>query len=350
MLEGLRQHPEAALLREALDGFGFPGAWPCEAGGPGRARCGPFVGPRQGVARWRVELPGQPVGEPVVGGDGSAWIRCEPEGLVRVSAQGEAARVHASWPSDLPPLLVRDEPRCFDPLLSELGQPPGIEVLRAEDGLLFAVEGTRLVCWDSAGLPRWQVVRLQGASRRRLTLGHELLAETTTSPLRADLTRKTSVRWLARRDGAIRHEEQLSGRAVSVVYAGEGAWLVSDGERLRCLTPPTLRWEQPLGDATAPAVGGGRVVLSTLSGLRAFDLASGEPLFRRRGLRASHPPLLDAEGGLVLALGGDLLGLDPEGRRRWRLPLGPYGPLGPPVCASPGVVVLTAGRSLVAVA
>lgn len=349
-LEGLRQHPDSALLCAALPELGFPGAWPCEAGGPDRARCGPFVGPREGIARWRVELPGQPVGEPLVGREGSCWIRCEPEGLVRVSARGEASRVHPSWPSHLPPLLVDDEPRCFDPLLSELGQPPGIEVLRGSDGALFAVEGSRLVCWDPSGLPRWQVVRARGASRRRLTLGRALLAETTTSPMRADLTRKTSVRWLDRRAGTLRHEEQLSGRALSVAYAGEGGWLVSDGQRLRCLAPPSLRWEQHLGDASAPAVGGGRVVLSALNGLRAFDLASGEPLFRRRGLRASHPPLIDAEGGLVLALGGDLLGLDPEGQRRWRLNLGGYGPLGPPVCASPGLVVLTAGRSLVAVA
>ncbi|HBP19642.1 MAG TPA: hypothetical protein DEA08_17865, partial [Planctomycetes bacterium] len=249
-----------------LGDFGFAGPWPCEAGGPRRARCGPFVGPRQGVARWRVELPGRPVGEPIVGSEGSSWIRCEPEGLVRVSARGEVALVHPTWPNDLPPLLVEDEPRCFDPLLSELGAPPGIEVLRTNEGTLFAIEGTRLVCWDASGMPRWQVARLQGASRRRLTLGDELLAETTTSPLRADLTRKTSVRWLGLREGGVRHEEQLSGRAVNVAYAGEGLWLVSEGQRLRCLAPPELRWEQPVGDATAPATGGGRVALSALDG------------------------------------------------------------------------------------
>ncbi|MGE0709196.1 MAG: PQQ-binding-like beta-propeller repeat protein [Planctomycetota bacterium] len=337
-LEGLRHHPDTAPLAALLPELGFPGAWPCEGGDAARRRAAPCCGPRRGVQRWRVELPGRPLGEPVVDARGGAWVRVETAGLVRVGPEGALVAARPDWPVDLPPLLVAGEPRGLDPLLGELATGPGREVLRGADGSLYACDGTRVLCVDADGLPRWtgtatKPLRLAGLDERLVAVASE-----------------HALAWLERASGAWLPDVPLRRPASPALAVGDGRWLVSDAHELTCLRPPERRWSLALSEPGPLALGGAGLIVASLAGVSCLDLERGEPRWQAPGLSVTQPPLVDADGAVYLVQGGDLIGLDPRGARRLRVGLGALGPLGPPVSGGPGLLYLTAGRSLVAVA
>ncbi len=350
VLRGLRLNPDhPGLLARAVELAEGLDPWPSAQGGFDGA-CASFqAGPDAGVLRWRIQLPYEPVGCPLVHSDGSIFVSMFPSGIVRVTPDG-AISVHSDWwPSDVPPVLSSGLPVAFDPGLDEVsgagvdGDAPQ-ELWPAalgEEGWSYALSPTHVLGvgpelgqrWVSpCTAPRALTVAKGGAlaviAQRNLNV---LAAETGESSFQGAL--------------------EFVDRAV---FAPHGALVLSGWEGIDPAVvchevDGSVRWQRRR-DTSAFAVNERVVVAtSTTDGVNAFDLGSGELCWEQRELRTGGGVALDARGYAYVLGPGWVAGIRPDGSLLFRLSLPTRGSRNGVALGSDATAYVTSGRALVAI-
>lgn len=348
-IEALRRAPQDERVLVALRELGWSGPWSAEDGDASGASRSPLPGPGEGVVAWRAELPQSLMGRPRVGPWGRVIVRGVTSGVYRLDHDGRAIEPLGEWPTNVPPLLVGEDPGAFDPgthLFRSPGWEPGQVGLSARDagGEAWVAGRHALTALDPDGLPRWRAPISGPATRLAVGPRGPVWALFTPSGEEGTLLALSRERGEALGAHVLPHPGSL------VVTPEGAAWVGGPGSLIELGPDGRLRRRVAIDGLPRLALGPGLLLAATRGqGLLALDPADGRELWRRSGLRATLAPAIDANGAAVLVTAeGRVVGLDPAGGLRFELAVDRRGTLGAPSLGL-GRAYLTAGRWLLAI-
>jgi hypothetical protein len=361
---GLRQRAQRALLgaaaldrfdpqvRRSLEELGVHGLWPSERGCPRNQQRAPLAGPREGVLRWRCELPRRVLGWPRVGLAGDVILRATPAGLVHVAAGGHRVELLDHWPAAVPPNLHAGAPRALDAARLAPRGPgplPGVELapyVEAGDWR-YALLPEAVLALGPHDVPAWRLAAARPLELAASDDGPLYLAAGLPSPGRVLAVDRHTGRLLWQLD-----PEPAAQTPPTVSAADDGSLLTRHGSLLRCVEPDGgLRWTRRRAGTSDPATTGDRVLVCEAdAGLVCLDLGSGEPRWRRAALRSQHGPVVDLEGWTYLVTHrGALAAANSAGELVFELRLGGAGLPGPVALGWDHTAYVAAGDSLAAI-
>lgn len=384
-----RLAPEEPARRARLVELGRGhGLWPSERGCAGNRQASPLRGPDAGVMRWRLPLPRDPVGRPLVDLGGRVVVRCAAS-LLEIDPEGRGVTAGPEWAgASLAASLRVGRPCAFDVQAGTVFGPERTAILvrpvhaAARGPGAYAVDRRGLVGLDGAGSLVWS---------RQLPGNLVDLAAGVAGPVAAytaapDEDALPTARVVAL-DGATGQVDwqwgepstrradlaDLVGPAASlppgpgfggpfVGVAADGAVVAATSARrpfveagatlsggLVCLTPAgARRWWTKLEVTSGVALHGDRAAVTGPDGVTVLDLATGEPVhvFPARG---ANPPVFDGRGVLYVTTGdGQLTALAPDGTVAWRLPVRGTGRFGALALGDDGWGYALFGRELIA--
>lgn len=387
-VRAFRLAPEEPARRARLVELGRGhGLWPSERGCAGNRQASPLRGPDAGVMRWRLPLPRDPVGRPLVDLGGRVIVRCAAS-LLEVDPDGRGVKPGPEWGAALAASLRAGRPCAFDVLSGTVfGQERTAVLVKpvhaaARGPGAFAVDrrglvgldGTGSLVWgrplegtiadlaagvagpvaaytaapDEDALPTARVVALDGATGQVAWRWGER------STLRADLAD------LVGPAASLPPGPGFGGPFVSVAadgsvvaatsarrpFVAEGATLAGG---LVCLSPAgARRWWTKLEVTAGVALHGDRAAVTGPDGVTVLDLATGETR-HHVAARGANPPVFDGRGVLyVTTADGQLTALAPDGAVAWRLPVRGTGRFGALSLGDDGWGYALFGRELIA--
>jgi outer membrane protein assembly factor BamB len=384
-----RLAPEEPARRARLVEVGRGhGLWPSERGCAGNRQASPLRGPEAGVMRWRLPLPRDPVGRPLVDLGGRVVVRCAAS-LLEVDPEGRGVTPGPEWAgAALAASLRGGRPCAFDVQAGTVFGPERTAVLvkpvhaAARGPGAFAVDRRGLVGLDGSGalvwsrplggtiadlaagaagpvaaytaapdedtLPTARVVAVDGATGRELWRWGE---RSTRRPDLADLVGPAASLPPGPGFGGPFVGVAADGSVVAATSARrpfvEGGATLSGG--LACLSPAgARRWWTKLEVTSGAALHGDRLAVTGPDGVTVLDLATGEPRLRFPA-RGANPPVFDGRGFLYVSAGdGQLTALAPDGAVAWRLPVRGTGRFGPLALGDDGWGYALFGRELIA--
>jgi outer membrane protein assembly factor BamB len=363
-LDGYQRVGGAPLLARLSELGLAQGPWPAGLGPEGGRQRALLPGPAEGVQRWRLELPRDPVGRPLVDRAGDVVVRLDPSGLARISPDGRQARViDWDWPVGVEPLLRGGKPVAFDPALGGLaasGEPAPKEpwpVFVDGSGWVFGLGPGRLTALGAAGELRWSRALARPRALAAAAGGpvHVVLADPVLG--REDAFDHPGRLLVLDRDTGRTVRSHSEGRSLcgdgqlAVAVTADGTSVVQLGMDLFCDGPGgERRWQRRLEWSSPPAVGEDHVVLaSTVGGVQALDLRTGDQRWRQPNLRTARGPALDVDGSCYVVGPGWFAGIGPEGALRFQLSIPVRGALGHVSLGYDRTAFFTVGRELVAV-